>query len=136
VFWTILMWVGIGLAALVAIGVLALVFTEGERREGRELPIGVVDFSSVSDGTYTGGYEGGRWKLRANEVKVTVDAGKVTGIEVISCANGPHDKITGPLFERVIEAQSLQVDAITSATITSKSYLKSVENALKDRSGK
>jgi uncharacterized protein with FMN-binding domain len=34
------------------------------------------------------------------------------------------------LFDRVIEAQSLQVDAISGATLTSKAYLKAVENAL------
>jgi uncharacterized protein with FMN-binding domain len=34
------------------------------------------------------------------------------------------------LYERVIQAQSLQVDTISSATLTSKAYLKAVENAL------
>ena len=34
------------------------------------------------------------------------------------------------LYDRVMAAQSLQVDTITSATLTSKAYLKAVEDAL------
>jgi uncharacterized protein with FMN-binding domain len=34
------------------------------------------------------------------------------------------------LYDRVIEAQSLQVDTISGATLTSKAYLQCVENAL------
>jgi uncharacterized protein with FMN-binding domain len=34
------------------------------------------------------------------------------------------------LYERVIEAQSLQVDTISGATLTSKAHLQCVENAL------
>jgi uncharacterized protein with FMN-binding domain len=34
------------------------------------------------------------------------------------------------LYDRVIQAQSLQVDTISGATLTSKAYLQAVENAL------
>ena len=34
------------------------------------------------------------------------------------------------LYDRVIEAQSLQVDTISMSTLTSKGYLQCVENAL------
>ena len=34
------------------------------------------------------------------------------------------------LYERVIEDQTLQVDTISGATLTSKAYLQAVENAL------
>jgi uncharacterized protein with FMN-binding domain len=37
---------------------------------------------------------------------------------------------TDELFSRVIRAQSLQVDLMSGAAITSKAYLKSVERAL------
>jgi uncharacterized protein with FMN-binding domain len=43
--------------------------------------------------------------------------------------------MTGLLFERLIKAQTLQVDTISGATITSKAYLKSVEEALAAASG-
>jgi uncharacterized protein with FMN-binding domain len=35
------------------------------------------------------------------------------------------------LFKRVIDSDSLQVDAISGATLTSKAHLKALENALK-----
>jgi uncharacterized protein with FMN-binding domain len=54
---------------------------------------------------------------------------------VVKSANKPVPEVTGPLFDRVIEVQSLKVDTISGATITSKSFLKSVENALVNASG-
>lgn len=36
----------------------------------------------------------------------------------------------GDLFRHVIESQSLQVDVISGATLTSKAHLKALENAL------
>lgn len=122
-----------GVAALASLAALAI--TEGERREGRNLPIAEVDFSALPDGTYTGSYAGGKYGWRANTVRVTVSSGKVTEIEVVKSATKPVRGITEPLFERVIKAQSLHVDTISGATITSKAYLKSVESALASESG-
>jgi uncharacterized protein with FMN-binding domain len=34
------------------------------------------------------------------------------------------------LYDRVVQAQSLQVDTISGATLTSKAWLQAVENAL------
>ena len=119
------------LVALVLGG--GLFFTARERREGKNLPIAVVDFKKLNDGTFVGEYEGGMYKWRANKVEVTVSQGKVTDIQTLGdkkagCNEKPE--ITNELFDRVTDAQSLQVDTVSSATITSKAYLKSVENAL------
>jgi uncharacterized protein with FMN-binding domain len=90
-----------------------------------------VDFSKLNDGTYHGAYEGGMYKWRANECDVTVTNGKVTGIQ-LAVSQDPGGKNTQhePLYERVIQAQSLQVDTVSGATLTSKAYLQAVENAL------
>jgi uncharacterized protein with FMN-binding domain len=55
----------------------------------------------------------------------------VTGIQ-LAVSQDPGGKNTQhvELYDRVIQAQSLQVDTISSATLTSKAYLKAVENAL------
>jgi uncharacterized protein with FMN-binding domain len=108
----------------------ALIFTAGERNEGRSLPITNVDFSTLNDGTYIGEYEGGMHKWRANEVQVIVSSGKVTDINILKHKEKQSPELTDKLYKRVIESQSLQVDTISGATITSKAYLKSVENAL------
>jgi uncharacterized protein with FMN-binding domain len=126
VMWFILVPIIVIVAALGG----GLLFTEGERREGRNLPIGAVDFKSLDDGTYVGEYAGGMYKWRANKVQVTVASGRVTNISVLEQKSPPPTGLTSQLYDRVIQAQSLQVDTITSATITSKAYLKSVENAL------
>ncbi|MHB8062665.1 MAG: FMN-binding protein [Ruminiclostridium sp.] len=108
----------------------ALFFTSGERQEARNLPISAINFNNLNDGTYIGEYEGGKYKLRANKVQVTVSSAKVTDIKILEHKENQSPEFTDKLYNRVIEAQSLQVDAISGATLTSKAYLKSVENAL------
>jgi uncharacterized protein with FMN-binding domain len=102
-----------------------------EHKEARSLPLNAVDFSKLSDGTYHGVYEGGMYKWRANECEVNVSSGKVTDIQLVGSGD-PGSKNTQheALYDRVIQAQSLQVDTISGATLTSKAYLQAVENAL------
>jgi uncharacterized protein with FMN-binding domain len=71
------------------------------------------------------------YKWRANKCQVIVASGTVTAIQLES-SQDPGSKNTQhqELYERVIQAQSLQVDTISSATLTSKAYLQAVENAL------
>jgi uncharacterized protein with FMN-binding domain len=102
-----------------------------EHREAKSLPLDAVDFNKLNDGTYHGSYEGGMYKWRANECQVTVSSGRVTGIQ-LQGSNDPGGENTQhkALYDRVIQAQSLQVDTISGATLTSKAYLQAVENAL------
>jgi uncharacterized protein with FMN-binding domain len=60
-----------------------------------------------------------------------VSSGKVTDIKMLGSGD-PGGKNTQheALYDRVIQAQSLQVDTISGATLTSKAYLQAVENAL------
>jgi uncharacterized protein with FMN-binding domain len=93
-----------------------------------------------------GEYAGGMYKMRATKVEVTLSSGKVTEIKLLK---GAMDKEGKPavllltkgmsindLFGRVIESQSLQVDTISGATLTSKAHLKAVENALEQAQAK
>lgn len=108
----------------------ALLFTAGERREAKNLPIRALDFKQIKNGTYVGEYEGGMYKWRANKVQVTVTSSKVTDIKVLEQAEKKPAEFTDELFGRVIREQSLQVDTISGATLTSKAFLKAIENAL------
>jgi len=120
-----------GLIILIAVGLGgAIICTSGERQEGKNLPIAAVDFNNLKDGTYIGEYEGGMNKLRTNKVQVIVSSGEVTDIKILEHKENQKPEFTGKLYGGVIKAQSLQVDTISGATITSKAYLKSVENAL------
>ena len=108
----------------------ALLFTEREREEGRNLPITNVDFNHLEDGNFIGEYEGGMYKLRANKVQVTTSQGKVTKIVLLEDKEKRTSEFTEQLYNRVIKSQSLNIDTISGATITSKAYLKSIEDAL------
>ncbi|MBA3074582.1 MAG: FMN-binding protein, partial [Anaerolineae bacterium] len=67
---------------------------------------------------------------RANTVKVVVSEGKLSEIEPISGVVDQGKGSTKMLYDRVIANQSLMVDTISGATLTSKGYLKAVEIAL------
>lgn len=102
-----------------------------EHHEARNVPLDGVDFNNLRDGTYQGSYAGGRYHWRVNECQVKVTAGQVTDIQLAKSKDPAAKNMDHKtLYDRVIEAQSLQVDSITSATLTSKAYLKAVENAL------
>lgn len=97
-------------------------------KSGSKLVIGDVDLASLNNGTYDGKYSAGRW---SNEVKVAVKNHKITGIDIVRDVTFPNRDIAKKLFNKVIENQTPNVDAVSGATVTSKAYLKSIENALK-----
>jgi len=102
-----------------------------EHREAANLPLNAIDFSNLNDGTYAGAYEGGMYKWRTNACEVIVSAGKVADINLVSSKDPAQlDGKLEMLYDRVIESQSLQVDTISGATLSSKAYLQAVENAL------
>lgn len=106
-------------------------FLAKEHREAGGLPLNAVDFGRLNDGIYHGVYEGGMYKWRVNECDVMVTNGKVTDIKRTASKDpGGENTDYNMLYDRVIEAQSLQVDTISGATLTSKAYLQAVENAL------
>ncbi len=86
-----------------------------------------VTAQGLKDGTYEGGYESGRF---TNRVKVTVAGEKIGNIAISQDVMFSNAKVSSELFQRVIGAQSTQVDTVAGATVTSKAYLKSIENAL------
>jgi len=121
------------LVALVAAGgAIGWSLLQKEHREAANLPLDAVDFAKLKDdGVYHGVYDGGIYGWRANECDVWVADGKVTAVKLAS-SKDPGNENARPemLYERVIAAQSLQVDTISGATLTSKGWLQCVENAL------
>ena len=118
-------------AALAAAGGIGWSRLRKEHREARSLPLDAVDFGRLRDGNYHGLYEGGMYRWRRNECHVTVTDGRVTDIQLVASKDpGRENTQVKPLYDRVIEVQSLQVDTISGATLTSKAYLQAVENAL------
>jgi len=132
---------GCSIALLILLAVLAIGTVAGgitwsrltkEHREAASLPLDAVDFAKLKDdGVYHGVYDGGMYGWRAGECDVTVVDGRVTDIRLVSTIDpGAENYDHEMLYARVIEAQSLQVDTISGATLTSKGHLQCVENAL------
>jgi len=85
-----------------------------------------VDISKVGDRTYTGSYKA--FPIIA-EVKLIVKNHEITVIELLKHKSGqgaPAEIIAS----KVVEAQTLEVDAISGATYSSRVILKTIENAL------
>lgn len=116
----------------------AVVLTAPGRNELQNMVIADMDFKKLCDGVYTGTYRGTKDSLRNAAVEVTIASGAVTKIIVTEGAlagNKQTNEIRkglsiDDLFDEVIKSQSLQVDVISGATLTSKAHLKAVENTL------
>jgi uncharacterized protein with FMN-binding domain len=89
--------------------------------------IAPVDIAKVADGTYPGELNGSRF---GNAVEVTVNGGKITDIKLVREMVIPQSGIADQVFQAVEQKQSLDVDTVSGGTISTKAYLKSIENAL------
>jgi uncharacterized protein with FMN-binding domain len=92
----------------------------------RELEISTPPLQELSSGTYRGSYEAG---MVSAEVEAVVTDGTITALTLLH-----HDNWRGGdaevLIDRIIEAQSLELDVVTGATISSKTILKATQIAL------
>lgn len=93
----------------------------------KSLTIGDVDLGNVADGVHEGSFKEGRWNYT---VAVTVEDHKITGIELVSGKDPGSQKVFAAERDRIIAAQSPNVDTVSGATVTSKALLKAIENAL------
>ena len=80
---------------------------------------------------YTGAAEGFNDDIT---VEVTVLDGEITGIEIIEHDETPDyfDDAVPEITDRIIEAQSTEVDAVSGATATSEGIMAAVDAALAD----
>jgi uncharacterized protein with FMN-binding domain len=90
------------------------------------IPVEDVDFSRIADGEYFGRYE---TFLVKTSVKTTVKDGKITRIDVLDHFNGLGEKAE-EVIDYIVEKQSLQVDSVSGATVSSVVIKKAVEVSL------
>ncbi|XCP87009.1 FMN-binding protein [Roseburia hominis] len=95
------------------------------------LNIGTVDLNTVADGEYIGVCQN---KILFAVVKVEVQDHKITDIEVVE-HKASYMEQAEQIAGAVSSVQSLEVDAISGATLTSDTVLKAIENAL-EKDGK
>lgn len=121
--------IAIIIIVVVVIGILSALMIQSNKvtKSVRTMPINEVDLTNVSDGVYLGNFSYAGFTY---EVVVTVKDKKIEEIKVLKNRNTKYAKIAEGVIEKVIQAQSLKVDAVSGATTTSKALLKAIENAL------
>ena len=115
---------GILLAVLI-VGLALLFFVTRGLEEGKALVINDVNIQSLEDGIYQGEHEAGRW---TNIVQVEVMDGEILSIQLLD--GFEMKKVKEEIYGKVMEHQSVEVDVASGATVSSKAYLKAIENAL------
>jgi uncharacterized protein with FMN-binding domain len=113
---------------IIAASAVKIIFSKAEsaQQELIDTEINDVDLASARDGTYTGRYSA--FPVSA-EVSVTVKNHLITDIEIIKHFNG-EGQGAEVIPERVIDLQSLKVDCVSGATISSKVILMAIYDAL------
>jgi len=94
---------------------------------GVNVTLSGIDLINIPDGNYIGTYDFKRW---SNTVTVHISNNKITAIDIEKDMLIPVPDCSAQIFHRVITAQDTMVDAISSATVSSKAYLKAIEDAL------
>lgn len=115
------------LIILVLVGVGGIFYLSRGLDEGENLIIERVDLSLIDDGVYNGEYTAGRF---SNKVRVEIKDNKIVKLSLLEDLRFDKPEVTEELFNRIIAEQKNNVDVITGTTISCKSYLKAVENAL------
>lgn len=87
------------------------------------------DLSDRLDGIYIGEYS---IKPVQVKVKVSVENHKLTNIEILKHNNGLGGKAE-KIIDTIIKKQSLEIDTVSGATVSSECILKAIENALQNK---
>lgn len=115
--------------AIVIILTIAIVAATNGLSSGSKIAINGINLADIEDGNYTGTYDYKRWSNTLvvqveNQNIISISIKKdVTAAGVTNCAD--------EVFRRVIEKQDTKIDAVSGATVTTKAYLKAIEDALK-----
>lgn len=96
------------------------------QNEMAAMEIGELDLSGVPDGTYEGSYDADLIKV---QVAVTVEDQRIIDIALLEHENGKGAPAEA-VIPHVIESQSLDVEAVSGATNSSKVILKAIETAV------
>ncbi len=107
-------------------GYLLLQSIQSNMETLEEAEIAAVDLAALDDGIYTGEFS--LFPISVT-VEVTVADGSIKAADIIRQQSGPGYEADA-MIDRMIEAQSLQVDVVSGATYSSKAFLKAVANAL------
>lgn len=92
----------------------------------RHINIFTPELSSLDDGDYKGEYTLTPVEV---EVMVSIKSNQISDIEILKHFNG-LGKQAEAIIPLIIDKQSLNVEIVSGATVSSKCILKAIENAL------
>jgi uncharacterized protein with FMN-binding domain len=95
----------------------------------KSLTAEIPDMDLIEDGVYQGYYDLTSTPIKV-KLEVSVQNHQITKIDIIKHSRSPFGKKAEKIIDKIIECQSLDVDAVSGATASSKTILKAVENAL------
>ncbi len=128
----ILKLIGFGLLGLIIIGMSAVFYLSRGIDEGQQITLSPFSLSTVQDGVYRGQFDFTRW---SNTLEVTVVNHQITEIKIIDDVRFVKEGVSKELFQKVIDTQAVPDDLVSEATITSKAYIKAIEDALNNERG-
>lgn len=113
-------------AGIVVIGAGFFTWAYADVAKYKKISIGEVNINDLPDGLYKGSFEGGRF---TNSVEVTIIDHEIKYIKTISSAT-KIEELNNQIYDEVIKKQSLNIDTVSGATVSTKTALKAIENAL------
>ncbi len=132
------MWIAIAAVIIIAFLIIFPIARSGPgKKEIMEMQIGKPDFSKLRDGIFEGKYRGTHDSFRDVTVEIKISSGALTKIKIKRDAlkkgrerENKYENAAESTLSKVIEEQSLNVDVVSGATLTCKTRLKAVEDAL------
>ncbi len=97
-------------------------------RNVQNISVSMPDLSNVQDGNYIGEYSIAPVHVK---VEVLVSNHQITNIIILQHDNGLGSTAENIVID-VVEEQSLDIDAVSGATVSSKCILKAIENAIEN----
>ncbi|PKM58177.1 MAG: hypothetical protein CVU98_02330 [Firmicutes bacterium HGW-Firmicutes-3] len=110
-----------------AVALMSIIWAAKDLSDIKAVELGVIELEDLDNGNYNGQYENGRF---SNELIVEIMDQKITDIQVTKPVLSSNEQFVTDLRRMILLEQSLDLDAISGATYTTKAYLKSIENAL------
>lgn len=114
------------IAAVVVLGLVALVFFNLPKPVSASNA--AFDLTQIADGTFPGTCDNGLVKVR---VEVEVQNREITEVKLLEHDNGLGGAAEA-ITDTIVQQQSVEIDAVSGATMSSKTILKAVENALSE----
>ena len=116
------------LAVLIFGGTILAVKIHQYNKKIAAIEVRALPFHAVASGTYTGTCD---LEFIKATVQTTLDNGRMTSLKILEHKNG-KGKQAESLIDSILKYQTMEVDAVSGATASSKAILTAVQTALEE----